>query len=172
MWPKQSECDVFYGNPRGKVGGTASGFWERENLVLVDKLPFLVRYAGQPVRGLRLHRKCADAYRAWMEAVWRNASRDQRVIDAWGMGTYGGGYNFRLMRGLNSLSMHSYGCAVDFDPARNALADSTPHFATLRKEVVDPFIKLGGVWGGDWNGNGISSDERRCDGMHFQFARL
>lgn len=76
------------------------------------------------------------------------------------------------MRGLQRLSMHAYGCAMDFDAPRNGFHDVTPHFASLRQEVVEPFLKLGGVWGGDWNGNGTSADERRADGMHFQFARL
>jgi len=94
------------------------------------------------------------------------------VIDAWGMSNYAGAYNFRVMRGGSALSMHSYGCAVDFDAPRNGFHDRTPHFAILRKEVVEPFLALGGVWGGDWDGDKDTLDERSCDGMHFQFARL
>ena len=68
--------------------------------------------------------------------------------------------------------MHSYGRAVDFDAPRNGQYNKKPHFASLYNQVVRPFVDLGGVWGGDWNGNKDTLDERACDGMHFQFARL
>ena len=168
-WPLQRDCDTFYGNPRGR-NGQASAQWEKANLVLISP-PWQLYYAGKPCR-LRVHKKCADAFGAWFEAVWANAGRDKRVIRDWGMDATGGAYNFRLMRGGSALSMHSWGCAVDMDVPRNGMGDRTPHFATLRKEVVDPFIALGGVWGGDWNGNRDTLDERLPDGMHFQFARL
>lgn len=168
-WPLQRDCDAFYGNPRGR-NGLASLQWEKANLVLISP-PWQLYYAGRPCR-LRVHKKCADGFRTWFDAVWANAGRDQRVIRDWGMDSTGGAYNFRLMRGGAALSMHSYGCAVDMDVPRNSMGDRTPHFATLRKEVVDPFVALGAPWGGDWDGDRDSLDERSCDGMHFQFARL
>lgn len=168
-WPLQRDCDAFYGNPRGNRGQASIG-WERMNLVFISP-PWPLFYAGKPCR-LRVHKKCAGAFEAWFLAVWANAGKDRQLIRAWGMDATGGAYNFRLMRGGSSLSMHSWGCAVDMDVPRNGFHDNTPHFATLRKEVVEPFLKLGGVWGGDWDGDRDSLDERACDGMHFQFARL
>jgi hypothetical protein len=168
-WPMQNQCDAFYGNPRGR-NGQASRAWESANLVTISP-PWPLFYAGKPAK-LRVHKKCADAFRLWFEAVWTNAGKDARVVHGWGMAATGGAYNFRLMRGGSALSMHSWGCAVDMDAPRNGFHNRRPHFASLRKEVVDPFLKLGGVWGGDWNGNRDSLDERACDGMHFQFARL
>jgi D-alanyl-D-alanine carboxypeptidase len=161
---------MFYGNSTGVGGAVASHNWERANLVLVQP-PFKMRMV-KSVEHFSIHKKCADATRAWLDQVWKNAGRDQRVIDYWGMNVFSGSYVFRTMRGLQHLSMHAYGCALDFDAPRNGLHDVTPHFASLRQEVVEPFLKLGGVWGGDWNGNGSSADERRADGMHFQFARM
>lgn len=169
VWPLQSQCDSFYGNPRGR-NGRAAALWEVANLRSVAA-PFDILFLGKPAK-LRVHRKCADAFRAWLDEVWKNAGRDQRVIRVWGMDVYGGSYNFRAMRGGSALSMHSYGCAVDFDAPRNGQYDRTPHFATLREQVVEPFLRLGGVWGGDWDGDRDTLDERSCDGMHFQFARL
>jgi hypothetical protein len=67
--------------------------------------------------------------------------------------------------------MHAYGCAIDFDAPRNGLGDKTPNFANI-PEVLSAFKSEGAIWGGDWNGNGDTQDERRCDGMHWQFARL
>lgn len=161
-WPRQSECDAFYGNPRNPKNPAApSPEWMRANLVLVKNLPFVLRYAGHPVPALTCHRKVADAFRAVLEDIWRRAGKDQRVVDAWGMSTFAGSFNYRLMRGLNTLSMHSYGCAFDFDPARNALHDKSPHFAQC-PEVLAAWKAAGAVWGGSW--------PSRPDGMHFQFA--
>ena len=169
-WPTQAQTDAFYGNPRGASGSTVNRAWYGANITQIIP-PFKMHMTG-PVSHFPIHIKCAEATRSWLETIWQNAGRDQRVIDAWGMSVFSGSYCFRTMRGLQHLSMHAYGCAMDFDALRNALHDTKPHFAFLRQEVVEPFLKLGGVWGGDWNGNGLTSDERRADGMHFQFARL
>jgi D-alanyl-D-alanine carboxypeptidase len=168
--PHQSEADSFYGNPRGRNTSIASPTWYKANITMVQP-PFAMRMI-KPVQRIPVHRKCADATRAWLEQVWLNAERDQRLIEQWGMTIFSGSYCYRTMRGLQHLSMHAYGCAMDFDAPRNGLHDQTPHFANLRSEVVEPFLKLGGTWGGDWNGNGQSADERRADGMHFQWAKL
>ncbi len=169
-WPRQSEADVFYGNPRAHSGTSVSPAWYAANIIQI-KPPFAMRMT-KPVRNFPIHKKCADATLAWLQSVWSNAGHDQQVIDAWGMGVFSGSYCFRPMRGRLHLSMHAYGCALDFDAPHNALHDPTPRFATLRKEVVEPFLKLGGVWGGDWNGNTQINDEHRPDGMHFQWARV
>lgn len=169
-WPTQAGADVFYGNPRGQVVSALNLGWYRDHIRMVTP-PFFMRMV-KPVTSFPMHKKCVDATSAWLDAVWHNAGRDQRVIDTWGMSVFSGSYCYRPMRGLQHLSMHAYGCAIDVDAPRNALQDQTPHFATLREQVVLPFLKLGGVWGGDWNGDGLSTHERRPDGMHFQFARL
>ena len=169
-WPKQSEADAFYGSPRRHGAAVASQDWYRANIIQIAP-PFFMRMI-KPVMKFPIHRACSAATMEWLDQVWENAGRDQRVIDQWGMSVFSGSYCFRTMRGLQHLSMHAYGCAMDFDAPRNAFHDQTPHFATLRQQVVEPFLKLGGVWGGDWNGDGSSDDERRADGMHFQFARM
>ena len=170
QWPLQSEASSFYGNPRGRNSMQVSGAWYKSNITLVQP-PFKMKMLG-PITRFPVHVKCADATREWLNQIWINAGRDQRVIERWGMNVFSGSYCYRTMRGLQHLSMHAYGCAMDFDAPRNGLHDQTPHFANLRHEVVEPFLKLGGTWGGDWNGNGTSADERRTDGMHFQFARI
>jgi D-alanyl-D-alanine carboxypeptidase len=169
-WPIQSEADIFYGNPRSREVSVMNPDWYQSNITMIIP-PFNMRMV-RPVRSFPIHIRCAEATREWLDEIWKNAGRDQHVIDEWGLSTFSGSFCYRPMRGLQRLSMHAYGCAIDFDAPRNAFHDRTPHFATLRREVVDPFLRLGGVWGGDWNGNGSSSDERRADGMHFQFARL
>ena len=78
---------------------------------------------------------------------------------------------FKTMTGNSrTLSMHSYGCAIDLDPARNGWKDRTPRFAQF-PQVLAAFRSEGWKWGGDWNGNGSSADERQADGMHWQATR-
>lgn len=160
MWPRQSECNAFYGDPRGRDGGP-SPKWEAANLVRVAP-PFRMTYAGAQIKGIRIHRKCAASLGEVLEAIWQAAGQDQAKVDEWGASIYGGAYNFRLMRNGRALSMHSWGCAIDLDPARNAMGDTTPSFMHY-PAVHRAFEAQGWVWGGRWRGAG-------CDGMHFQAA--
>lgn len=168
-WPLQTQCDTFYGNPRGRAGQAARQ-WEAANLVLVSPA-FPLYFLGKPCR-MRVHKKTADAWMAWSEEVWKNADKNKNVIREWGMDNFSGAYNYRVMRGGRTLSMHAYGCAADFDAPRNGMGDSTPHIGKYYDQIVAPFVKLGGVWGGSWDGDRDTADERSADGMHFQFARL
>lgn len=161
IWPKQSECDTFYGNPRGR-NGVASAKWERENLVPVVP-PYQMFYAGKPIKTLRFHKKAAPALLAALQTINNLAGGDKKLLTQWGVNVYGGGYNFRLKRNSNSLSMHAYGCAIDLDPVRNGMGDTTPELAKY-PQIVKAFVDQGAVWGGWWHGSS-------CDGMHFQFAR-
>ena len=155
-WPKQSECPTYYGNPRDKN-------FERDNLVTVQ-FPWMTVTAwdGKRVKGAKVHHKCARSLERVFAIIWSAAGESQDTINEWGMNKYGGGYCFRQMRGSKSLSMHSYGCAVDFDPVRNAMGDNTPHFAEC-PIVLAAFKAEGWIWGGNWH---------RKDGMHFQAARV
>lgn len=153
-WPKQSECPTFYGDPRDKS-------FERDNLVIVP-FPWMAVTAwdGRRVKGAKVHKKCAESLKRVFDTIWEKSGRSQDVINSWGMNKYGGGYCFRQMRGSKRLSMHSYGCAVDFDPADNAMGDTTPEF-TIHPVVLSAFKNEGWTWGGKW---------RTPDGMHFQAA--
>lgn len=108
-WPLQSQCDVFYGNPRNVV-------WKLWNLTTV-KPPFVMKYSGTPIKGISIHKKCAASLSTVLNNIWIASGKSQSVIDSWGVSVFGGSYNFRLMRGSNHISMHSYGCAIDLDPA-------------------------------------------------------
>jgi hypothetical protein len=162
-WPLQSEAAMneFYGNPRGR-NGLASQAWERQNLVYA-KAPYVMTYAGKPVSGARVHKKCKEAFEAVFELIWDASGRDQRTVDDWGASIYAGAYNFRLMRGGNRLSIHSWGAAIDLDPARNPYHHKG-HF-TNTCQVTKAFEALGFTWGGHWQGNYV-------DPMHYQAARV
>lgn len=161
-WPKQSECNSFYGDPRGS-NGWPSPKWEKENLMLVPAPWKLVTaWDGSPVRGIRCHIKCAESLERVLAEIWEAAGRRQDVIDLWGMNLFGGGYNFRVMRGGSALSMHSWGCAVDFDPARNVFGSKKINFVHC-PAVLHAFAHEDWTWGGEW---------KRPDGQHFQAARV
>lgn len=169
-WPRMSQLNDFYGDPRG-VGGVASPQWQSRYLTRI-KPPFAMTYAGSPISGITVNKNCADAMFAALNDLWHMCNKSQKTIDRLGASIYGGCFNYRLMRGSNSkLSTHSWGCAIDIDPANNGLGDYTPNILPS-SPIVEAFLDQGAVWGGDWNGNKRVLDERRPDAMHFQFARL
>ena len=160
-WPKPGEIIAFYGNPSGP-NASASSQWIKDNIVLV-KSPWrlVTSWDGMQVKGVSVHQKCGLSLRRVFDRIWLDAKQNQKTIEAWGMHLFGGGFNYRVVRGGSSLSMHAYGCAVDFDPARNGLGDSTPNFANV-PEVLKAFADEGWTWGGSW---------ARPDGMHWQAAK-
>lgn len=161
-WPKQSECNEFYGNPHDG-NGRPSAQWEAENLVRIAP-PFTMYYNTKPIQRVTIHKKCAPSLQKILANLWEFAKHDQSVIDNSGVSIYGGCYNFRRMRSGFRLSMHAYACAIDLDPARNGWKDPTPRFLQF-PWVVDAFEDEGWVWGGRWS-------EKSRDGMHFQAARV
>lgn len=161
-WPKQSEMDTFYGNPRG-TGGKVSPAWVAANIVKIpaSELPFKIYYAGKQVSGIRVHRKVKDAFLRVLNRIWVASGKSQAKVDDWGMSTFGGCFEYRVKRSGSTLSTHSYACAFDFDPANNGFRDPTPRFAKF-PEVLAAWKAEGFVWGGDWKNN--------TDGMHWQAA--
>lgn len=73
--------------------------------------------------------------------------------------TWDGCFNIRKKRGASSLSLHSWGLAIDINAAWNGFGKSP----TMSKELVACFTDAGFDWGGLW---------RRADGMHFQLGKL
>ncbi len=71
--------------------------------------------------------------------------------------TWDGCFNIRKKRGLTSMSLHSWGLAIDVNAAWNGLG-RTPQ---LSKGFVKCFTDAGFEWGGNWT---------RLDGMHFQVS--
>lgn len=160
LWPTQSEVDIFYGNPRGK-DGIASKKWESENIIAFP-VPWKLVTAWDfaKVSKIRMHKKCADSLLIVLNKIWEAAGQNQAKIDEWGMNLYAGGYNFRQMRGSTKLSMHSWGCAIDFDSDRNSFGDPKPNFGTI-PIILEAFASEGWIWGGVWD---------TPDGMHWQAA--
>lgn len=155
-WPRQDAVAAFYG-PAGGPDCTAGSV----------ALPFAFPLAwdeSQRVTRFACHRKVAAALtaifaetaRQYGEAEFRRLRLDQ----------FGGCYNYRVMRGGSSLSMHSWGIAVDLDPINNQLSWGRSK-ATFAKPAYEPFWKI-------VEAHGATSLGRRkdYDFMHLQFANL
>lgn len=73
--------------------------------------------------------------------------------------TWDGCFNIRKKRGAVSMSLHSWGLAIDINAAWNGFG-KTP---TMSPELVACFTDAGFEWGGKWS---------KPDGMHFQLAKF
>lgn len=73
--------------------------------------------------------------------------------------TWDGCFNIRKKRGLASMSLHSWGLAIDVNAAWNGLGV----IPVLSPGFVKCFTDAGFDWGGTWT---------RKDGMHFQLSKI
>ncbi len=159
-WPLQSECDRFYGNPRGP-DGNLSPVWYSANIVKITP-PFKIMMGNIPITRISIHRKCAESAQRILNVTWDKIGRDQAKADALEISKFSGSYNYRVIRGEDRLSMHAYGAAWDFDAEHNALGQHN-HFYTSDHPLVVAHREEGWTWGAGW---------RRPDAMHFQAARV
>jgi hypothetical protein len=73
--------------------------------------------------------------------------------------TWDGCFNIRKKRGLASMSLHSWGIAIDV----NAFENQLNQIPKLSAGFVKCFTDAGFDWGGEW---------QRLDGMHFQLKNI
>lgn len=73
--------------------------------------------------------------------------------------TWDGCFNIRSKRGAKSMSLHSWGIAIDVNAAWNRFGKKP----TMSSELVKCFTDAGFDWGGVWS---------KPDGMHFQLSKI
>jgi len=154
-WPKQSasSMDKYFGHK-----GT-----NQDKL----RLPFPMKLSWDKkdtVTEIKLNKKVIESAGRVFEKI---ASRyDARARVRLGLDLFGGALNVRRMRGGSAWSIHSWGCAIDFDPERNQLRWNSRK-ATLASPEFEDF------WG-FWEEEGWLSlgRARDYDWMHVQAARL
>ena len=127
------------------------------------QLPFPMRLAWDKktsVTKMRVHKKAAqDFINVFNELL---AVYGLAKIQALGIDLFGGCFAFRAMRGGSDYSRHSWGIAIDLDPERNQLKETskTARFARPEyKPMIDIFYKHGFV------NLGV---EKNYDWMHFE----
>jgi hypothetical protein len=91
-----------------------------------------------------------------LTGAFQNLIQNGRVNE---LKTWDGCFNIRKKRGLSSMSLHSWGIAIDVNAAWNGLGKEP----TLTPEFVKCFTDAGFDWGGTW---------KRKDGMHFQLSKI
>lgn len=127
------------------------------------QLPYVMRLAWDKkivISTMRCHNLVAERFKAVFTEILEVYGINE--IKRLGIDLFGGCFNYRLMRGGSELSVHSWGCAIDLDPERNLLKETskTARFARPEyKAMIDIFYK---------HGFESLGREKNYDWMHFQ----
>lgn len=131
-------------------------------LTIID-LPypmFLNWDTSKYVTRMSCHKLAADKFKAVFKEILEVYGIDE--IKRLQIDDFGGCFNYRAMRGGSELSVHSWGLAIDLDPDRNLLKETskTARFARPEyKPMIDIFYK---------HGFESLGREKNYDWMHFQ----
>ena len=129
-------------------------------------LPYPMRLAwdlNTSVTKMRCHKAVADDFTKVFNDLLSHYGYEK--IKELGIDLFGGCFNFRQMRGGSDYSRHSWGIAIDLDPARNKLKETsrTARFARPEyKPMIDIFYKHGFI------NLGV---EKNYDWMHFEIKQ-
>jgi len=153
VYPRQKDVVKFYGN----VGTNQTR--------LVLPAPMRIAWdLDKKITRFSCHRKVHDDLKGIFEETLAHYGEAQwRKL---GLDLFGGCLNVRKMRGGSRYSMHSWGIAVDIDPARNQLRWKK-NKARLARPEYEAFWKIVEAHGATSLGR-----VRDFDWMHLQFARL
>ena len=153
-WPTESECTKFFGT-------------KGENQTSIQ-LPYPMRLAWDMdtlVHKITCHEKVAEPLGRIFAKLY--SEYGQAKLTELGIDRFGGCLNVRLKRGSKtSWSIHSWGVAIDLDPDRNTLRETSRTARFARPEYLEMwrifesegFVSLGRAKDYDW--------------MHAQAARL
>jgi D-alanyl-D-alanine carboxypeptidase len=146
-----------FGDPRPFVNDKAQ--WEQQALQ-TQPLPRPLIYAydtTQKITRVRAHRLLTEHLVATLEECLSRGVPLQRI-------KYGGCYQWRAKRtAAGELSLHTWGIAVDVEPAENPLGEPwVDNGVRLDPRIIHAFKDLGWFWGGDF--------QHTKDPQHFQWA--
>lgn len=153
-WPLQNQNELvkFF----GEVG---------TNQTYVD-LPYKMKLAWDTsisISRFKCHEKVA---RPIERVLTRVLDHYGNQVSDLGLDLFGGCLNVRAMRGGTQYSTHSWGIAIDFDPARNKLRWGKD-LANFAKPEYNKWFEL-------WEEEGAVSlgRQKNYDWMHIQFCRV
>lgn len=138
---------------------------EKGTYLVSIKLPYPMRIAWdltKSVNTMRCHKLVSDNFSKVFQELLDVYGYDK--IKELGIDLYGGCFNYRKMRGGSDWSRHSWGIAIDLDPARNQLKETskTARFARPEyKPMIDIFYK---------HGFKSLGREKNYDWMHFEIG--
>lgn len=150
-WPHDDLASkiAFFGDPR-------KSDFQSKCMVMITP-PFQMYYDKHPLKGINVNRKIAASLLRVFNDIFEQCGHDQKKIDALGVSSYGGCYNFRPVRGSSNLSNHAFAAAIDLDPERNQLGSKKSNWDPI---VIKAFDKEQWLWGGRYSG--------RRDPMHWE----
>ena len=132
-----------------------------ESQLVRFRMPYSMRLytrnAPATLSSHRCHRKVRDSLEGVLDHLLITYGLDW--ITENGLDVFGGVYNHRKKRSGRSLSKHSWGVAIDLNPAENALNTPWPSKATMPIEAVEAFEQFG------WKSLGRLIGR---DAMHFE----
>jgi D-alanyl-D-alanine carboxypeptidase len=134
-----ADCWAKYGNP----------FKERHMIVWV--VPNYLHIGPVP-RKIYCNKDLVPTLTLALENVLKAGISDQ-------IKTWDGCFNIRSKRASKSMSLHSWGIAIDINAAWNRFGKKP----TMSPELVKCFTDAGFDWGGVWG---------KPDGMHFQLKKI
>jgi hypothetical protein len=141
----------------GKPNETGKGY------LVTIKLPYPMRLSWDmnvKVSKMSCHKLVSDKFISVFNDLLSHYGYD-KIVEL-GIDRFGGCFNFRKMRGGSDYSRHSWGVAIDLDPVRNKLKETsrTARFARPEyKPMIDIFYKHGFL------SLGV---EKNYDWMHFE----
>lgn len=137
-----AECFNKFGNP--SASGSWMTMWDVPTNLEIGVIPKKIYCNKLMVEPLK---------KAFTLLVARGLADDIKTWD--------GCFNIRMQRGTTqTLSIHSWGLAIDIDAFENGLGREPK----LNPLIVACFKEAGFDWGGDW--------VKRKDGMHFQLSKI
>lgn len=158
---RRGRAGQTFSAPQSVVDAINSGQQPRGNLVVPnskggrwnDPTPLNLgaglRTVGSPFGRITVNASTADNFVGFLRALNKTGYKVTSI----------GSYANRNIANTNTRSLHSYGLAIDINPAQNPVAYGKV-ITNLPKGIGRLAAKYGLAWGGEWNGS-------KKDPMHF-----